>query len=117
MSSSISTQRTKVLDGLLTNIIRIEGLPTSRGTVTVSPAQAGDHGPINRFLQNIFRKPTSTDFAAQLEDPRYEPSDRIVARLGNQIIGHARVQMRDIHFGDLQSVSYTHLTLPTNREV
>ena len=102
MSSSISTQRTKVLDGLLTNIIRIEGLPTSRGTVTVSSAQGGDHGPINRFLQNVFRKPTSTDFAAQLEDPQYEPSDRIVARLGNQIIGHARVQMRDIHFGDQQ---------------
>jgi predicted acetyltransferase len=102
MSSSIITQRNKVLDGLLANIIQIDGLPTSHGTVTVSPAQAGDHGPINRFLQNIFRKPTSTDFAAQLEDPQYEPSDRIVARLGNQIIGHARVQMRDIHFGDLQ---------------
>jgi len=102
MSSSLTTRRTIALDGSLTSIILLEGMPANRRTVTVSSARAGDHGAISRFLQNIFRKPTSTDYATQLEDPQYEPRDRIVARIGNQIIGHARVQMRDIHFGNIQ---------------
>lgn len=102
MSSSITTRRTITLDGDQASVIILGDSAFERGTVTVTTGRAGDHPAIFRFLQNVFRLPTSTDYAAQLEDPQYEPRDRIVAKLGNQIIGHARVQMRDIQFGDVQ---------------
>lgn len=102
MSSSITTRRTISLDGDQASVIVLGDSAFERGTVTVTTGRAGDHPAIFRFLQNVFRLPTSTDYAAQLEDPQYEPRDRIVAKLGNQIIGHARVQMRDIQFGDVQ---------------
>lgn len=102
MSSSITTRRTITLDGDQASVIVLGDSAFERGTVTVTTGRAGDHPAIFRFLQNIFRLPTSTDYAAQLEDPQYEPRDRIVAKLGNQIIGHARVQMRDIQFGDIK---------------
>ena len=102
MSSSITTRRTITLDGNQASVIVLGDSAFQKGTVTVTNGRAGDHPAIFRFLQNIFRLPTSTDYAAQLEDPQYEPRDRIVAKLGNQIIGHARVQMRDIQFGDVQ---------------
>ncbi len=102
MSSSITTRRTITLDGDQASVIVLGDSAFERGTVTVTTGRAGDHPAIFRFLQNIFRLPTSTDYAAQLEDPQYEPRDRVVAKLGNQIIGHARVQMRDIQFGDIQ---------------
>lgn len=102
MSSSITTRRTITLDGDQASVIILGDRAFKRGAVTVTTGRAGDHPAIFRFLQNVFRLPTSTDYAAQLEDPQYEPRDRIVAKLGNQIIGHARVQMRDIQFGDIQ---------------
>ncbi|MBA63506.1 MAG: hypothetical protein CMJ76_14205 [Planctomycetaceae bacterium] len=102
MSSSITTRQTITLDGDQASVIVLGDSAFERGIVTVTSARAGDHPAVFRFLQNIFRLPTSTDYAAQLEDPLYEPRDRVVAKLGNQIIGHARVQMRDIQFGDVQ---------------
>jgi hypothetical protein len=83
MSSSITTRRTITLDGDQASVIVLGDSAFERGTVTVTTGRAGDHPAIFRFLQNIFRLPTSTDYAAQLEDLQYEPRDRIVAKLGN----------------------------------
>ena len=75
---------------------------------TIMPACAGDHPAIHRFLSNVFRTPIpAADFNIQLDNPSYEPSNRLLVRHGSIIIGHSRIIDRDIQFGDQQiPVSY-----------
>lgn len=65
-------------------------------------AGAGDHPAILRFLQNTFQGPSSTDFNNQLEEPYYEPTDRLIVRRDSTIVGHARNIQRVIQFGSEQ---------------
>lgn len=65
-------------------------------------AGAGDHPAVLRFLQHTFRAPPSTDFNNQLEEPFYEPTDRLVVRHDSMIIGHSRLISRVSRFGSEQ---------------
>ena len=67
----------------------------------VVQARAGDHTSIFRFLVSVFQKPSAAEFQAQLEEPSYEPSDRLLIKSGEQIIAHLRLQNREMYFGDL----------------
>lgn len=69
-------------------------------TVRVEPAGAGDHAGIHQLLAGIFHAPSRDDFAAALEDPFYEPTDRIVVKRGMQVVGHAHLAQRVMRFGD-----------------
>ncbi len=66
----------------------------------VSRGDAGDHPGVQRFLQSVLPDVSPLAFAASLEEPLYEPSDRIVARLGTRVVGHALVSRRDAYVGD-----------------
>ena len=68
--------------------------------VVVSTARAGDHLAIHKFLLDVFHGPSVTEFTAQLENPFYEPSDRLIVKHRKQIIGHVRLQHQQMHFGD-----------------
>ena len=51
-----------------------------RVRLPVLRAEGGDHGAIFYFLQTVFQAPSRADFQASLEDPFYEPSDRLLLR-------------------------------------
>ena len=63
-------------------------------------ARPGDHHAIHCLLVSILRQPNSSEFQAQLEDPFYEPADRLVVKRGEHVIAHSRVWNRELHFGD-----------------
>jgi len=69
------------------------------GDPVVVAARAGDHLAIHKFLLDVFHGPTPAEFTAQLENPFYEPSDRLIAKYRKQIIGHVRIQQQQMHFG------------------
>ncbi len=65
----------------------------------VTAARAGDHLAIHKFLLDVFHGPTSAEYTAQLENPFYEPSDRLIVKHRKQLIGHVRIQQQQMHFG------------------
>ncbi len=68
----------------------------------VVPANAGDHPSIHQFLTAVFQGPSRDEFRSSLEDPFYEPHDRLLVKRGSQIVGHVRVTHRVMQFGPLQ---------------
>lgn len=68
-------------------------------TVRIGPAGAGDHAGIHQLLAAIFHAPSRDDFASSLEDPFYEPCDRLVVKRGMQVLGHVHLAQRVVRFG------------------
>src|SRR5215207_11131755 len=44
------------------------------------PARAGDHAAIHHLLLSQFRGPSPLEFQAQLDEPLYEPTDRLLVK-------------------------------------
>lgn len=65
----------------------------------VTPATAGDHLAIQQFLRAVGQQPSAAEFQAQLEEPTYEPVDRLLVKSQDQIVAHLRVAWRDIRWG------------------
>ena len=68
----------------------------------VERANAGDHGEIHELLVSVFQAPSRDAFLAALEDPLYEPTDRLVVRRHGQIVAHAHVTKREMKMGPLR---------------
>jgi len=69
----------------------------------IMPACAGDHPAIHHFLSNVFKTHIpAADFNIQLDNPTYEPSNRLLVRHGATIIAHSRIIDREIQFGNQQ---------------
>jgi len=66
--------------------------------VSATPA---DHAALYQFLVSVFRQPSQAEFQAQLEDPTYEPADRLLVKNGPRIVAHLRMLHREMHFGNL----------------
>lgn len=64
-------------------------------------ACGGDHVAIHRLLTSVFHAPSAAEFQTQLEDPRYEPPDRLLVKRGEQIVSHLRTSYREVRFGPL----------------
>jgi hypothetical protein len=71
----------------------------------VSTANAGDHALIHRLLLAVQQNPSMERFSVWLEDPYYDPSDRILLRRGKQIIGHVHITNRTVFWGGERIVS------------
>jgi predicted acetyltransferase len=67
----------------------------------IAAAAAGDHTSIYHFLVGIFQGPSRREFKASLEDPFYEPRDRLLVRHGSRIVGHVHLTHRVMQFGRL----------------
>lgn len=63
---------------------------------------AGDHAAIHQFLIAVFQGLRSDGFLATLDDPFYEPSDRVLVKQRHQILAHVHLTRRAIHFGELR---------------
>ncbi|MBM4003642.1 MAG: GNAT family N-acetyltransferase [Planctomycetes bacterium] len=74
---------------------------TAPAALRLGSANAGDHYPIFDFLVGVFRAPSSSEFQAQLEEPFYEPTDRLIVKHGTRIVAHLRMFQREIRFGPL----------------
>ena len=77
--------------------------PTARRRVRlpVFGASGGDHATIYYFLQSIFQAPSRTEFHASLQDPFYEPDDRLLLWQKRRIAAHVHVTHRTMHFGSV----------------
>lgn len=60
---------------------------------------AGDHPAVHQFLLAVFREPSIGEFQAQLDEPSYEPNDRLLVKRCGHIVAHVRIADREMHFG------------------
>ncbi|MEX0819432.1 MAG: GNAT family N-acetyltransferase [Pirellulaceae bacterium] len=67
----------------------------------IVPARSGDHHDVHALLVSVLHQPSSAEFHAQLDDPLYEPSDRLLVKHNQQIVAHARIAHREMHFGGM----------------
>jgi GNAT superfamily N-acetyltransferase len=65
----------------------------------VEPARPGDHHLACHLLASVQRAPSLTEFQAQLDDPVYEPTDRLLCRANDLLVGHLRLVKRELRFG------------------
>ena len=68
----------------------------------MTTANSGDHATIFQFLTACCRPPAQELYLAALDDPFYEPNDRLLVKVGHQIIAHLHVVNRVMQFGPLE---------------
>jgi predicted N-acetyltransferase YhbS len=73
-----------------------------RVRIAVSAAKANDHSAIHAFLKEIFPSLDRAQFKTLLEDPNYEPCDRLLLRRNGRIHAHAHVTRRVMQFGSVE---------------
>jgi hypothetical protein len=66
------------------------------------PGCAGDHPGIHQLLSAIFHSPSRDAFHSSLDDPYYEPRDRLLVKRGDRIIAHLHLTKRVMHFGPMK---------------
>ncbi|MCA9174720.1 MAG: hypothetical protein KDB14_09575 [Planctomycetales bacterium] len=66
----------------------------------IREAGEGDHYSIFEFLRATLQSPGEDGFAAQLERPGYEPSDRLLLMQEKQVLSHLLVNRVDLAFGE-----------------
>ena len=67
----------------------------------VAPARAGEQSEILQLLAGLPAAPTRADFHAAVDHPDHDSANRLVARLGGRIVGHAEVIPREILVGSV----------------
>ncbi len=79
-------------------------LPAARRRVRLPVVRAagGDHATIFYFLQAVFQGPSPAEFQASLDDPFYEPFDRLLMRQKRRIVAHVHVTHRTMQFGPVR---------------
>ncbi len=68
----------------------------------VVAARGGDHAAIHFFLTAVFQGPSRAEYKASLEDPFYEPHDRLLIKRRGRIVAHTQVTHRVMQFGPLE---------------
>src|SRR5262245_17494078 len=66
------------------------------------PGHAGDHALVHALLRAVNQAPSYEDFVTWLDEPAYEPSDRLLVKHGNQIVSHLQVLHRTAWFEDVR---------------
>ncbi len=87
-------------ESLATGIFLEAGSRPDRARVVV--AKAGDHPSVFQLLTAVFQGPSHDAFLASLEDPFYEPCDRLLVKHGTQVAAHLHLTKRVMHFGPLR---------------
>jgi len=60
---------------------------------------AGDHALVVKLLVEVYQSPLAEDFQSRLDEPSYEPSDRLLLVRDGRLAGHVQVAK---HFGWFQ---------------
>ncbi|HUY92700.1 MAG TPA: GNAT family N-acetyltransferase [Pirellulales bacterium] len=80
----------------------IQGDRVELNPACVVGSSAGDHAAIHRLLLSVFHAPSLDGFHASLDDPFYEPRNRLVVKRGEQIVSHLHLTERTTYFGGRQ---------------
>ncbi len=80
------------------------------------PAKAGDHAAIHKLLLSLFHGPSSAEFQAQLDEPLYEPTDRLLVKHQSDVVAHLRLTKRLVRLGPLQLPAAGFMDLATAPE-
>jgi predicted acetyltransferase len=79
---------------------------SSRQTHGDSPrlvtGNSGDHRLIHALLRAVQQAPSQEDFASWLDEPSYEPADRLLVKRGDQIVAHLQLLYRGAWFHGVQ---------------
>ncbi len=67
----------------------------------VSPARAGEQSEILQLLSGLPTPPSRAEFHAAVDHPEHDSANRLVARLGGRIVGHAEIVPRSIVLGQV----------------
>ena len=67
--------------------------------IAVAAGTAGDHPAVYQFLLNVFQEPSTAELQSQLDEPTYEPSDRLLVKHGDRVAAHLRLIRREMRFG------------------
>jgi len=62
-------------------------------------ARTGDHPSIHGLLISVFHGPSAREFQSQLDEPGYEPADRLIVKDGEAIAAHLRLARQTIRVG------------------
>jgi predicted N-acetyltransferase YhbS len=81
--------------------------PVASSRLRLALARTGDHPSIHGHLVAVFHGPSPAEFQAQLDEPGYEPADRLVVKDGDQIAAHLRLAR--------QTIQLASATLPAAR--
>ncbi len=73
--------------------------PIAAPRLRLAMAKTGDHPLIHGLLVSIFHGPTLAEFQAQLDEPGYEPVDRLIVKDGEEIAAHLRLARQKIQVG------------------
>jgi GNAT superfamily N-acetyltransferase len=65
----------------------------------ISPARAGEQNEILQLLAGLPAPPTRAEFHAAVDHPEHDSANRLVARLGGRIVGHAEIVPRGLLVG------------------
>ncbi len=65
----------------------------------IAPARAGEQSEILQLLSGLPTAPTRAEFHAAVDHPEHDSANRLVARLGGRIVGHAEVVPREFTIG------------------
>lgn len=65
----------------------------------ISPARAGEQVEILQLLSGLPTPPTRAEFHAAVDHPEHDSANRLVARLGGRIVGHAEIVPRSMLVG------------------
>lgn len=68
------------------------------GQPFAAPATAGDHHSVHQFLMAVFQGPCRDAFLSTLDDPFYEPCDRLLIKHEGKILAHVHTTKRTVHF-------------------
>lgn len=85
----------------------IEGITSYQGKsalarLPIVSAESSDHVGVYCFLNSVFGEPSHAEFRASLEDPDYQPANRLLAKDGQRIVAHAQVLHRICPLGPLR---------------
>ena len=77
----------------------VASTPSAIGLATANEprlvfAHASDHALIHALLRAANQSPSYEDFLTQLDEPSYEPADRLLLQHGKQLIAHVQLAQR-----------------------
>jgi len=90
--------------------------PIAAPRLRLAMAKTGDHALIHGLLVSIFHGPTLTEFQAQLDEPGYEPVDRLIVKDAEEIAAHLRLARQKIQVGAATLTAARFMDLATATE-
>ena len=77
----------------------VAGAPVTDSPFSIVAARPGEHVVARQLLAGVLRGPSVAEFQAQLDDPFYEPTDRLFCKRNESFVAHVRLVRREMRFG------------------